>query len=135
MTGRDLPSVAKPHPVRVDDDRPFLDQLGARPRQILAVGAAEPADLFVLGRNQGRPVERGLADAPAKPRGVAEVVGEAAGVDVKLLRDAAADDASAADAAFLGDERFGAMAGGDPRRPYAARSCADDKKIDVESHG
>ena len=97
MASGDLAPVGKSHPVRVDDGRPLFDQFGAGPRQILAIGVGEPADLLLLGRNEGRPVERRLANAPAKPGGVAEVVGKAAGVNIELLRHAAADDARAAD--------------------------------------
>ena len=135
MASGNLLPAGKAHLMRTGDGRPLLDKLGAGADEILPIGVAEPADLLVLGADEGGPVERGLADPPTETRRVAEVVGEAAGVDVKLLRHAAPDDARAADAAFLGDERLGAMAGGDARRPHAARSCADDKKIDVESHG
>ena len=81
-----------------------------------------------------RPVETRLADAPAIAGGVAKIVGEPAGVDQQFLGHAAADDAGAADAEFLGDHRARAVAGGDPRRAHAARSRADDEQINVEAH-
>ena len=102
--------------------------------EIGAIGGRKTGDLLLLGRDEARPVEGRLADAPAEPGGVGELVGEAAGVDVKLLRHAAADDAGAADPALLGDDRLRAMPGGDARRPHAARACADDEEVDVESH-
>jgi hypothetical protein len=64
-----------------------------------------------------------------------EVVGEAASVYVKLLRNAAAENAGAADAAFLRDERLGPVTGSDARRLHPARSSADNEEIDVECHG
>ena len=134
MAGGDLRAALKPHAMRVDDGRSFLDELGARPQEIGAIGIGQSPDFLVLGRDKRRPVELRLADAPAEPRRIVEVVGEAARVDVKLLRHAAADDASAADAAFLRHERLGPMAGGDARRPHPARSRADDEEIDVECH-
>ena len=134
MASRDLAPVGEAHPVRVDDRRPLFDQFCAGPRQILAIGVGEPADLLLLGRNEGRPVECRLANGPAKPGRVAEVVGKTAGVNIELLRHAAADDAGAADTAFLRDQRLRAMTGGDARRAHAARACADHEEIDVERH-
>ena len=55
-------------------------------------------------------------------------------MNIELLRHAAADDASPADAAFFGHQRLCAMTGGDARRPYASRSCPDHEEIDIERH-
>ncbi len=134
VLSRDLAPVGKAHPMRVGDGRPLFDQFGPGPRQIRAIGVGEPADLLVLGRDEGRPVEGRLPHAPAKPDRIAEVVGEAARHHIELLRHAAADDASPADAAFLRDQGPRAMTGGDPRRAHAARSRADHEEIDVERH-
>ena len=93
--------------MRVDDRRPLFDQFCAGPRaNSLAIGVGEPADLLLLGLNEGRPVEGRLANAPAKPGRVAEVVGKSAGVNIKLLRHAAAKDARAAHSAFFRDKVF-----------------------------
>ena len=83
--------------VRVDDPRARLDDLDARRLEELRVTPVQPRDLLVLVRDQSRPVELRLADRPAVAGRVLEVVGEVAGVDEELLRDAAADHAGAAE--------------------------------------
>jgi hypothetical protein len=134
MASGDLASVGESHPVGVEDGRPLFDQFGSGPRQILAVGVGKPADLLVLGRDEGRPIEARFADGPAEPGRVTEVVGEAARDNVELLWHAAADDARAANTAFLRHQRLRAMAGGDARRSHATRSRPDHEEIDVERH-
>src|ERR1700684_1478963 len=134
MASGDRVAIGKPDTMGVDDGRPLFNELGAGPRQILAVGVGEPADLLLLGRDEGRPVERRLANVPAKPSRVAEVVSKPAGVNIELLRHAATEDARAAHSAFFRDQSLRAMTGSNARRAHAARPCADHKEIDVERH-
>ena len=54
-----------------------------------------------------------------------------AGIDQELLRHAAADHASSADAEFLRDHDLGAMGRRDPGGAHAARSRTDHEKIDI----
>src|SRR5690606_5415111 len=98
----------------------------------LAVEAFEPGDFLFLVGDERRPVERRLADGPAITGGIGKMLGKLRGIDVELLRHAAADDAGAAEAVFLGDRDPLAEGGCDPRRAYAARPTADDKEIEVE---
>ena len=56
------------------------------------------------------------------------------GIDKQLFRHAAPDDAGAAIAVFLGHGHAGAMAGGDARGPYAARTGTDYKQVKVVGH-
>ena len=39
MAGGDLRAAGEPHAMRVDDGRSFLDELGARPQEIGAIGS------------------------------------------------------------------------------------------------
>ena len=76
-----------------------------------------------------------MGDQP-KPDGVLELLGEMAGVDEQLFRDAAADDAGAAEAVGLGDGDARAHLRGHARRAHAARTRADDEKIEIVlAHG
>ena len=134
MASGDLAPVGESHPMRVEHGRPLFDELCAGSRQILAIGVGEPADLLVLGLDEGRPIEGRFANAPAEFGRVAEVVGEAARDHVELLRHAAADDARAANPALFRHQRLRAMTGGDARRSHATRPCADHEEIDVERH-
>src|SRR5207248_1821663 len=52
-------------------------------------------------------------------------------IDQEFLGHAAADDAGTAEPIFLGHHDAGAVLGGNARRTHAARSAANDEKIDV----
>ena len=69
----------------------------------MLVEAFQPRDLAVLVGDQRRPVEARLRHGPAIAGGILEMLGKLRGVDEELLRHAAADDAGAAEAVFLGD--------------------------------
>ena len=111
-----------------------VQMLGPCPLEHVLVDAAQTADLGLHRIAQRRPVEAGFANAPAIAARILEDVGEMAGIDEQLLRHAAADDAGAAIAIFLGNADPGAGPGRHPRRPHPARAAADDEKIVVESH-
>ncbi len=66
-----------------------------------------------------------------KPRGLLELVGEAARVDHELLGHAAPDHAGSADAVLLRHHDPRPVAGRDPRRAHAARTASDDEEIDL----
>ena len=124
------------HRVRPGERGAGHNELGARCLQVADIDGVEAVDLAVLGRDQGRPVEFAVADGPAVPFGRLKIRGKMAGIDKELLGHAAANDASAADAVFLGDGDPGAVPGGDPACAHPARTGADDEKVVVEfSHG
>src|SRR5690606_8395168 len=65
-----------------------------------------------------------------------EMLGELGCIDEELLRHAAADDACAAEAVFLGNGHALAERGRDARGARSARPAADDEEIIVVSgHG
>ena len=117
LGGDDAAGPLEPDAVVADERGARLDQLGAGLRQVGAVDPFKPRDLLVLVGDQRRPVELGRPDAPAVGGAVLEVLAKVRGVDQELFRDAAADDAGAADAVGLGDGD--ARAG--LRRPAAPR--------------
>src|SRR6516164_5078686 len=59
---------------------------------------------------------------------------EAARIDQKLLRHAAADHAGAADAPVLGDHHLRAVAGGDAGGAHSAGAGADDEEVGLVAH-
>src|SRR5262249_2498176 len=95
------------------------------------IGEFKPRNLKVLVGDERRPVELRFVYRPAVAGRVLEVVGKARGIDEELLRNAAADHASAADAVLLGDQNARAISGRDPRSAHPARACSDDEEIDV----
>ena len=68
---------------------------------------------------------------PAEALGGLEGGGELAGVDHELLGHAAANDAGAADAVFLGDGDAGSGQRRHPRGPHSAGAGADDEEVVV----
>src|SRR5579862_5382044 len=115
--------------VRIDDTAARLEQ-GAVLQQV-AIDAFEPVDLPILVGDELAPIEAGRAHRPAIGFGILEGIGESRAVDEQLLRHAAADDASAADAAVLANADPRAIGSGAPRRRDAARSRADGEKIEI----
>src|SRR5690606_42024602 len=106
----------QPDPAGTLEHRARVDRRDARRDQVAPVDLLEPGDLAVLRLAQAVPVEAGRADVPAEAARVLEEIGEPAREHEQLLGDAAADDAGAAVAEFLGHHHPGAMARGDPGR-------------------
>jgi hypothetical protein len=80
-----------------------LEQIDPGIAQELDIDPVEAIDFGVLVGDQSRPVEARRPDRPAEAAGILEVLGKVGAVDQELLRDAAADDAGAADPIFLAD--------------------------------
>ena len=118
--------------MRVLDHGAAVDDLDAGLLEIGPVDALEPVDLLVLVADQGRPVEAGLAEAPAEALRIVEIVGEAAGIDQQLLRHAAADHAGAADPILFRQHDLRAVSRRDPRRAHAAGAASDHKEVNIE---
>src|SRR5690606_24039101 len=87
--------VLDAHRMCVDQRRTAVEGVTACPLDAALVEAGEPGDLLVLVGDQRRPIEARLRHGPAVALRVGEMLGELRGVDEKLLRHAAADDASA----------------------------------------
>ena len=119
------------HRVRVFEHGAALDEGDLEALERAGVGGFQPRDLAILVGDQRRPVKVRLGNRPAVTGRILEFVGKARGIDQKLLRHAAADDAGAADAIFLGDHHARAVTRRNARGPHAARARADDKQIDV----
>ncbi|MNV13005.1 hypothetical protein D3C71_1036320 [compost metagenome] len=121
------------HGVGVNQFRPAVENVRLGVFKTLAVEPFETGDFLVLRRDQLLPVEAAFADAPAKSFRVLEMFRELRGVDEQLLRHAAADDAGAAIAVFLGDCHALAERGRYTAAAHAARTATDDEEIVVIS--
>ncbi len=132
MRRPDAIAVRHLHGVGIGQRGAVLDDFDAGLRQERAIGRLQPRDLLVLVGDQRRPVERGVRHGPAEAGGILEFAVEARGIDQKLLRHAAADDAGAAEAIFLRQHHARAVLRGNARGAHAARAAADDEQIDVE---
>src|SRR5690606_20257673 len=119
-TGRQLPAgLHERDAMRVAENGPVADDLATGALDRGNVGRFQPRDLAVLVGNERGPVEARV-DGPAEALGEPEHVVEAAGVNEKLLGDAAPDHAGAADPEFFDHRDPGAIAGCKTRRLDAA---------------
>ncbi len=126
----DLPALDQTHFMRSDDFGALFENLDPGLVEVGLVDVGKAGDFAFLGGDQLAPVEfRRFWQAPTKSLGVGEILGETRGIDIKLFRHAAANDAGSADAEFLGDHGLGAMARRDARGAHAARTGADDEEI------
>jgi hypothetical protein len=114
-------------------------ELGAKGNELCAgwppgcadVELVQAVDLAVLVGDQVGQSNAALSTSSRSLRRILEGVAEGAGIDEELLRDAAADDAGAADAVLLGDGDAGAVLGGDAGGAHPAGACADDEEVVV----
>ncbi len=114
------------------DDRAIEDDLDAVIGQRVGIGAVDPVDLLHHIVAQPRPVEPEIVGhVPAEALGVLQILGEMRAIDEQLLGHAAADDAGAADAIFLGHRDLRAVGRRNARRARAARARTDDEKVVV----
>ena len=96
----------------------------------------QPVNLAVLVGDQRGPVELALPEGPAIAGRVHDVFLELAGIDQELLGNAAADDAGAAQAVFLGQRHARTGQRRHAAGAHAARAAANDEKVVVElRHG
>src|SRR5947209_16136024 len=107
--------------VRINQHAPALDQLDPAVLQHVAIDLREALDLAVFGVDQRGPVKARYRHRPAKSGGIGKGIGKLRAIDEQLFRDAAADDASAADPALFADRYPRAIAAGAPRASDAAR--------------
>ena len=120
----------EPHRLRIFEHGAILDELHLVAFERGRIGQFKTGDFTVLIGNQRCPVERRLAHRPSVAGGILEFVRKSGRIDQQLLRHAAADDAGAADAEFLGDHYARAVAGRDARGAYAPGPGADDEQVD-----
>ena len=121
----------EPQRVRVLEHRTRLDDARARLLDIGGVDVLKPGDLLVLVGNEVRPVKRRGRNGPAETGRVLDLLMDMRGIDEQLLGHAAANDAGAAEAVFLGDGDAGSVTGRDPRGAHPARAAADHEQIDI----
>ena len=122
--------------VRIDEGRPGLEHRHLVAVERVQIDAVQPVDLAQHIVAQRRPVERLALDLPAEAPRIDQILGKMRAIDEQLLGHAAADDAGAADAIFLGDGDARAMPRRNPRRPHPAGAGTDDEQVEVIScHG
>ena len=120
MAGGDFAARGQLDAIGIEHMSAFFDERDAGGGEIFAINCGEARDLGLLGAHKAGPIKMRGPDTPAKAGGIGEIIGEAAGVDEYFFGHAAANNAGSADAKFFGDHTFGAMLGGDARRPHAA---------------
>src|SRR5690606_37022976 len=113
--------------------RARLDRRDAGAPEIALIQAFETGDLSGFVADGRAPIERAARSRPREPPGLAELGGTPRGIDEGLLRHAHPGDARAAEPSVLGDRNLRSMAGRNPRRPDAARTAADDEKIEIRA--
>ena len=124
-------AVGQLNRVGVGERRPCLHDLNAGAIKSGRIGRLQPRNLFVLVGDERRPIERRMRKGPAIASSILELATKARGIDQKLFRHAAADDASTAHAVLLRYHDAGAMLGGDARSTHATRPTSNDEEIDV----
>src|SRR5579862_1459428 len=125
-------AVRQLHGVRIGQHGAGLEDLYAGLLQKRAVNGLKPPDFLILVGDQRRPIEGRVRYRPAEAGSVLEFIVETRGIDQKLFRYAAADDAGAAEAVFLGERDARAVLRGNAGRAHAARTAANDEKVKVE---
>ncbi len=119
--------------MRAENFRALLEHFDAGLEQVGLVDIGQARDLAFLGGDELFPVEfRRLGQAPAEGFGLREIFGEARRIDIELFWHTASDDAGSADAEFLGDHAFRAVARADARGAHAARAGADDEEVGIK---
>ena len=126
-------SIAQVESVRVEKVCARAEEFEFAARQLLPAEIGELGDERVLARHDFGEVEASVFDAHAPCAGVIREVHDFGGVEQRLRRHAAAQDAQAADffAAFDNDS-FQAGASGGTRRSVAGAAAAEDGQIKVE---
>ncbi len=131
LAGGDFPAAGQRDFVRAGDGGAFVDDLDPVAVERVGVGTVEPVDLRQDIVAQHRPVEIAFGHVPAKAARVVQILGEMRAIDEQLLGHAAADDAGAADAIFLGNRDLRAVGGGNAGGADAAGACTDDEEVVV----
>ena len=118
--------------VGVFEDRTAFEQFDVRSGQKLFINAIQTVNFLVLIGNQCLPAKAGLAgQGPAIGRGIFEILGKMCAVNQKLFGDTPANDAGAANAAFLGDGDLGPIARRHTCRAHTARSGTNNKQVKI----
>ena len=117
------------HRVRIFQHRALGMQRHPGALQRRGVSGLEARDLGMHALHQHAPVETRRLNGPAEAGGVVEALRKTRRHHHQLLRHAAANHASAADAMLFSQRDAGAVLGGDARSAHAARTSADDEQI------
>jgi len=122
------------HFVGAGDFGVTFDQGDATVDQQIAVNAVETIDLAVLVGDQGRPVKVGFTQAPAKPRGLLEVLGKVCAVNQQLFRHAPHVDAGATQVTAFGYGHFCTETCGKTCCTHTAGTRTNYKQIKFVGH-
>src|SRR5579863_10309746 len=124
-------AVGQLHDVGICNHGASLDDRDSDLLQRGDVRRFKPGDLLIFVGDQGWPIERRLRHGPAISGGVLEFGPKARRIGQELLGHAATNDAGATDAVLFRHHDACAVLRGDTRGPHAARTTANDEKINV----
>ena len=117
----------QPDRMRIFQHCTAVEHLGAGVLKTAPVEPLKTFDFTVLVFQQNVPVERSRPNSPTKSPAIFKMLGKLRGIDEKLLRNAAANDARSAIAVFLGDRDFLTETRRQSCRPDATGTGADDE--------
>ncbi len=128
----DRTAIGQPHRLWPGEGRALVEDFHRMAVQRVGIGLVEPVDLGQHIIAQPRPIKAQIGHIPAEIARVRQILGKMGAIDEQLLGHAAANDAGAADAEFLGNRHPRAVRGGDPRGAHPARSGANHEQVIVE---
>ena len=113
--------------VGVDKFGALFDDFDAGIHEVAVIDAGQAVDFGMHGCRENLVVVGHLADAPAIPPGMLDVLSVAAGIDHELFRHTAADDAGAAHPVFFRHRDFGSRKRSQARGAHTAGTASDDE--------
>ena len=127
--GRDGLAAFQGDLVRAGQRHAFVEDCDVMAFERFRIQTVQPVDVRENIVAQRDPVELGLADIPAECLRILQIFGELRTIDEHLLRNAAANDASAANAVFLRDGHARSVSGRNAGSANAPRAGADGEKV------
>ena len=113
--------------VRIDHRGAPVNDRDPGPLEHPSIDAVQAGDFLVFVIDKSAPVERIRFDGPAIGGRIGEILMEVGGINEELLGNTPDIDAGPAHELVFGHGHTGAICGGKPRRPDAARSRTNDK--------
>ena len=115
--------------VRAGDLGAFLEDRDVVIFERVGIGPFDPGHIVEHIVAQGLPVELALADLPAEPLAIFQILGEMRAVDEHLLGHTAPDDAGSPDPVLFCDRDLGTVRGGHAAGAHAPRSGTDGEEV------